>query len=125
MASKGDRKKDDFAETVGRKSDRRMQAARRKSGLWFGIGMFGLVGWSVAVPTLLMLALGVWIDSRWDTGYSWTLMLLTVGIVLGCLNAWYWIRRESGQEEPIRRKKSPDENTQEKTTEREPWKRPG
>jgi ATP synthase protein I len=59
------------------------------------MGMFGLVGWSVAIPTLAGIALGVWVDTRWPGPYSWTLMLLVIGVGLGCLNAWYWIKRES------------------------------
>ncbi|MDJ0774758.1 MAG: AtpZ/AtpI family protein [Mastigocoleus sp. MO_167.B18] len=33
-------------------------------------------------------------DSHFPSPYSWTLMLLFVGVVLGCMNAWYWIERE-------------------------------
>jgi ATP synthase protein I len=57
--------------------------------------MFGLIGWSVAIPTLLGAALGMWIDSKVDGRQSWTLMLLIGGLVLGCLNAWRWVREES------------------------------
>lgn len=78
---------------------RKLEARRRgRRNLWFGLGMFGLVGWSVAVPTLLCLALGIWIDAHHSSRYSWTLMLLVVGIALGCFNAWYWIRYESRDE---------------------------
>jgi predicted F0F1-ATPase subunit len=35
-----------------------------RTGVWFGLGMMGLIGWSVAVPTLLGAALGLWLDSR-------------------------------------------------------------
>ena len=77
----------------------RMLRARREGdrGIWFSLGMFGLVGWSVAIPTLLGLALGVWIDRLVQSRYSWTLMGLFAGIVLGCLNAWYWVKRESSE----------------------------
>ncbi|MEZ4485074.1 MAG: AtpZ/AtpI family protein [Syntrophotaleaceae bacterium] len=61
---------------------------------WFGLGMFGLVGWSVAIPTVSLTALGVWVDRRWTSPYSWTLMLLVIGMALGCLNAWIWVSRE-------------------------------
>lgn len=61
---------------------------------WFGLGMFGLVGWSVAVPTLLGVALGLWVDERWPSRFSWTLMLLVMGAAVGCLNAWWWMQRE-------------------------------
>jgi ATP synthase protein I len=87
----------DFSEEVGLKETRRLRAREEKDrDVWFGLGMFGLVGWSVAVPTLIGIALGVWIDRRSGSPHSWTLMLLFIGIVVGCLNAWYWVKRESG-----------------------------
>ncbi len=80
---------------LDRKVDRKLKARRRKdSSMFFGVGMFGIVGWSVAVPTLLGIALGVWIDSHWPGRHSWTLMLLILGAAMGCWNAWYWIERE-------------------------------
>jgi ATP synthase protein I len=83
-------------EEVARKAARRRKAAReRDRGVWFSLGLFGLVGWSVAVPTLLGVALGVWIDARWPSRISWTLTLLFVGIVVGCIHAWHWIKQES------------------------------
>jgi ATP synthase protein I len=59
------------------------------------LGMMGLVGWSVAIPTLIGVALGWWIDRSWPGRMSWTLTLLFVGVAIGCLNAWYWVRQES------------------------------
>jgi ATP synthase protein I len=75
----------------------RKRKARREGerSVWFGLGMFGLVGWSVAIPTLIGIAVGVWLDTRSDAPYSWTLMFLIAGVVLGCLIAGYWVRRES------------------------------
>jgi ATP synthase protein I len=56
--------------------------------------MMGLVGWSVVVPMLAGPALGVWLDNRHPSHYSWTLMLLVIGLVIGCLNAWHWVSKE-------------------------------
>lgn len=87
---------DRFKRAIARKAKRRVTAeAERDRGIWFGLGMFGLVGWSVALPSLLGLALGLWIDSRWPSRFSWTLMCLFAGVVIGCLTAWRWVRRES------------------------------
>lgn len=99
MEENREEKRERFAEKI-RSKERRKQRARREGGrgILFGMGMFGLVGWSVAIPTLLCLALGIWIDARYETRFSWTLMLLVVGIGLGCLNAWYWVREESQRE---------------------------
>ncbi|MEA2116489.1 MAG: AtpZ/AtpI family protein [Thermodesulfobacteriota bacterium] len=85
-----------FEQAVGRKAERKLQSRREKERpVWFGLGMFGLVGWAVAVPTLLGIALGLWIDGRWPGRVSWTLNLLIIGVFIGCLNAWYWVSKES------------------------------
>ena len=85
-----------FEHHVAQKADRRERARREGDrSFWFSLGLFGLVGWSVAIPTLAGLALGVWIDHRWPGRVSWTLTLLFVGIALGCANAWYWVKQES------------------------------
>jgi ATP synthase protein I len=58
------------------------------------MGMMGLIGWSVAVPTLLGAALGIWLDQR-HSSHSWTLALLVAGLVIGCLNAGRWVASEN------------------------------
>jgi ATP synthase protein I len=74
---------------------RKLRARReRDRSVWFGLGMFGLVGWSVAVPAMIGTALGLWIDARWPGRASWTLMGLFLGVALGCANAWRWISNE-------------------------------
>jgi len=85
----------DLAGKVAKKSERKLKSRRNASNkAWFGLGMMGLVGWSVAVPTLIGIFVGVWIDSTGKSRYSWTFMLLIAGIVIGCLNVWYWLRKE-------------------------------
>jgi ATP synthase protein I len=58
------------------------------------MGLSGLIGWSVAVPTLLGTMLGIWLDGRHPGVHSWTLTLLLVGLAVGCLNAWHWVTQE-------------------------------
>ena len=95
MEKKRGRRGEELSEAVGVKEARKVRARCQKHrGVWFGLGMFGLVGWSVAVPTLVGIALGVWIDLKWPSRYSWTLMLLFISVMLGCLNAWFWVSRE-------------------------------
>lgn len=96
---KAKRSRKDVPREVGQKEERKIRARReRDRSVWFGLGMFGLVGWSVAIPTLLGIAVGVWIDMKFASRFSWTLMGLAAGVILGCLNAWFWIKRESGQD---------------------------
>ena len=84
-----------FPKQVKIREKRKIKAREQDSGgAWFGLGMFGMVGWSVAIPTVAGIFLGVWIDVTWPSPYSWTLMLLFAGLVVGCYNAWYWIQKE-------------------------------
>jgi ATP synthase protein I len=85
----------EFRRHVAARADRKQRAREQDRSVWFGLGMFGVVGWSVALPTLLGIAIGVWLDDRLASGgVSWTLTFLGVGLGLGCLIAWQWIRRE-------------------------------
>lgn len=65
-----------------------------KQGVWFGLGMMGLIGWAVVVPTLLGAAIGIWLDNHYANQHSWTLSLLVAGLILGCFNAWHWVAKE-------------------------------
>lgn len=89
-----------FTDTVGDKEDRKIRARRwADEGLWFWVGMFGLVGWSVAIPTLIGIGVGIWVDQTWPSKVSWTLMLMFVGVACGCATAWYWVKRESRRDD--------------------------
>ena len=84
-----------FAEQVGANAGRKLKARRNSTqGVWFGLGMMGLIGWSVTVPTLLGAALGIWLDKHHSGEHSWTLALLVAGLAIGCLNAWHWVAKE-------------------------------
>ena len=92
---KNDTESKDFVEQLDAKTIRKLRAQRNPTpGVWFGLGMMGLVGWSVAVPTLLGAALGIWLDKHHSSSHSWTLALLVAGIFLGCFNAWHWLAKE-------------------------------
>lgn len=86
---------DTLIHNIRPKEARKLRKRHQKNQtVWFWLGMFGIVGWSVAIPTLIGIAVGVWIDTTWPSRYSWTLMLLVAGALLGCLNAWFWVTRE-------------------------------
>jgi len=84
-----------LGEQVGAKELRKIRARRQKDRtLWVGLGMFGMVGWSIAAPTLIGVVLGLWFDRLWPGPFSWTLAMLLAGVTLGCLSAWHWISEE-------------------------------
>ena len=91
----GDEKDSLFARKVAADEARKLRVERAgPQGVWFGLGMSGLIGWSVAVPTLGGILLGVWLDRRYPGAFSWTLALLFAGLFVGCANAWYWVDQQ-------------------------------
>jgi len=87
-----------LGEEVGAKATRKLKARRNAArGVWYGLGMMGLIGWSVATPTVLGAALGLWLDKRYPGPHSWTLTLLIIGLIIGCLTAWHWVADEDRQ----------------------------
>jgi ATP synthase protein I len=95
-----------LAGQVGANATRKLKARKSTQGVWFGLGMMGLIGWSVAVPTLLGAALGIWLDKHHAGKHPWTLALLVAGLLIGCLNAWYWVAKE----EKAMREEQEDDN---------------
>lgn len=74
--------RDTFNQQVNRRVERKLNARKQKNhSTWSGLGMFGLVGWSVTIPTPIGFALGLWLDQNWPGQASWTLNLLIIGTV--------------------------------------------
>ena len=87
--------KQDFIKKIEKKEKRKLRARGKKNqAVWFGMGLFGVIGWSVMIPTVIGIAFGIWADKKWPGQISWTLTLLFAGIIVGCLNAWYWVEKE-------------------------------
>ena len=83
---------------VGAQETRKLQSRRPGAmNVWSGFGMFGLIGWSVAGPTLLGALLGMWMDKHRAGSHSWTLALLVAGLCLGSMSAWHWVAKEYRQ----------------------------
>jgi ATP synthase protein I len=83
---------------VGDKASRKLRAQRDGyRSVWSGLGMLGLVGWSVTIPALVGAMIGAWIDRHRHGAHSWTLALLVAGLVLGCWVALHWVWKEHKQ----------------------------
>lgn len=100
-----------FATRVGAKVLLKLKARRNdRPGIWIGLGMMGLIGWSIAMPTLMGAALGIWLDKTYPGDLSWTLGLLLAGLTIGCFNAWNWVVKEDlSMKEDGSLKRNPDE----------------
>ncbi len=100
-----------FAKAIANKERRKLYSRQAKpyGGVLFGLGFAGLVGWSIVAPTLLGMALGIWIDFQFPSRFSWTLALMLAGLTIGCLIAWEWVSQE---QERIARSQPPDDSPQ-------------
>jgi ATP synthase protein I len=88
----------EFLRRVGEQEARKLRAkGMATQTIWSGFGMFGIIGWSVVTPTLIGAALGAWLDRRYPSTYSWTLVFIVTGLMVGCLNAWHWVAKEYGE----------------------------
>lgn len=95
-----------FSDEISKKEKRKLKTLKDKSGVWFGLGMMGMIGWSVAVPSLLGAALGIWLDNKYAQSFSWTLTFLLAGMITGGVIAWYWVTKEDKE----MHKKNDDDN---------------
>jgi ATP synthase protein I len=95
MKSEKENIEEQFSRSVGEKEKLKIKAQREnKRSVWSAFGLFGIVGWTIAVPTLAGAALGKWLDKKHPESFSWTLTLLLIGLLIGCLGAWRWIKKE-------------------------------
>lgn len=87
-----------YSKGIKKLENRKLEAKHGTiKALWFGFGAFGLIGWSVVLPTIGGTLLGIWLDEKIPEKFSWTLSLLFTGLFAGCLNAWHWIDKENKQ----------------------------
>ncbi len=77
---------------------KKMKSQNKGKEIMFGLGTFGIVGWSVSIPILLGIALGAYFDRKFHADFSWTLTLMFIGLITGCINAWYWVKKKSNED---------------------------
>ena len=97
MEGNGKKRGEDLPGIVEEKSQRRQKAEKEgERPIFFGIGMFGMVGWTIAIPTVVGIFLGRWLDAgkTQESTISWTLTCMFLGLVFGAIGAWRWINRE-------------------------------
>ncbi|HSH49054.1 MAG TPA: AtpZ/AtpI family protein [Halomonas sp.] len=95
-------KKHDRSADAIRRSAERMKRARSGPGEspLRGLGAFGIIGWSVAIPTVGGAFLGLWLNRVAPQAFSWPIALILAGIVVGALIAWGWIDKERPRADP-------------------------
>ena len=95
MGAQVNKDKKDFSQQVADKERRKLKAEKKSNrSIWHGLGLMGLVGWSVALPVLGGAALGRWLDRHVEAGFSWTLTCITAGLGIGAIIVWNWVSKE-------------------------------
>lgn len=96
MKAENIKEKQRFSQKVAEKEKQKMKSlGKGKNGALFGLGILGIVGWSIVVPVLLGIASGIWLDKKYPQSFSWTISLLFIGLFIGCLIAWQWLDKEN------------------------------
>lgn len=86
---------EEYLKKLSSDEKRKVRSLKQPSGrILSGFSLFGLIGWSIAVPTVIGAFLGSWLDQHHPGPHSWTLSLLVAGLTLGCFNAWNWLNQE-------------------------------
>ncbi len=95
MCAYDDELEDEFEVRV-RRQRALMEKGKQERGqsFWQYVGLIGTVGWSVVVPMVLCVFLGLWLDRKFGSGSKLTLSLLLFGLAMGCLNAWRSVTKE-------------------------------
>ncbi len=85
-------KLDSASEAIRRRTEQ-MQKTRNepKYSPLNGLGVFGVIGWSVAIPTVTGALLGGWLNEVAPQSFSWPIALILGGVVVGAMVAWNWI----------------------------------
>ena len=94
-------KKDDkspeekMIDKISSDANKKIESRKKGKEIMFGLGVFGIVGFSIAIPTLLGILLGTYLDGRTDSSVSFTITFMLVGLTMGCFNAWRWVKQTS------------------------------
>ncbi|MBZ0186643.1 MAG: AtpZ/AtpI family protein [Candidatus Obscuribacterales bacterium] len=107
-----------FKETIDAKQKRMLESRREESTVWIGFTSFGVIGWTIVFPLLAGIALGVWLDNTFPATHSWTLMLLSAGLIFGCISSWRWVEeeRQRTEKDGRRRRESVDRQLAERNS---------
>lgn len=88
---------------IARFAARRKRArSRRGRSLWAQASRVGTVGWLIAVPIAIGALAGHWLDRRLDTGITFAMAFIAIGVIAGGYALWrlgFDIREEPEPEE--------------------------
>ena len=90
-----DGRRDEMHHALRRDLRRHQRRDRSPQSFWRSLGVLGMVGWPIALATVGGAWLGRLLDQHWHTGVRFTLMLLTLGVMMGSYTAWRTLKERS------------------------------
>ena len=73
----------------------RQLSVRNNRDLCVSVGMIGILGFIFLSPIVIGIFAGEWLDKKMPISHiSWQLILMALGFVLGCFNAYLWVKKE-------------------------------
>ena len=80
------------AKQLIKKANNRQQRGTIK--IDYNVAILSIYGWQIAIPVLLFLLLGRFLDKVYPQEMiSWTLNLIIVGFIFGFINANIWLKK--------------------------------
>lgn len=84
-----------FSRDVDKSARQLMKARREARTFWRYAYLLGVGGWLFVIPVVGGAYLGRYLDAKFrDTGVSWTVAFLVLGIAFGIYNVWRFYARE-------------------------------
>ena len=59
-----------------------------------GIAILGTIGWYIAIPAVLAIILGKWLNSVTNGSFNWIIILFLIGMSIGFYNVYRVIKKE-------------------------------
>lgn len=88
MAPSGNTSRTDPREAIRRDSSRLARREKGPRSFWQSLSVLGMVGWPIALGSVGGSLLGRYLDTHFQTGIRYTLMMMTVGVMAGSFAAW-------------------------------------
>ena len=88
IKSESDTRRADLKRSLERDFQRHGRREDSHRSFWRWMGVLGMVGWPIAILTVGGALLGHYLDTRFNSGVQFTLLLLTIGAVVSSFVAW-------------------------------------
>lgn len=95
MDKKNNNVEDDLLVKVEQQAKKKIRAKKLGKRRMSGFAYFGVVGWLIVMPTLLGIFIGIFLDKNIKTSFSWTVMFIFIGVIVGSINTWRWLNENS------------------------------